>query len=129
MNTTRLAQILTTGDKIVIAVLLSISLAGFPLLSRVGKTGNTVQIEVNGTHSALLSLAENQTLAVPGPLGETLLTIHDGHVHVTESPCRNKICIHSGRISRSGEIIACVPNKVVIQILGDKTADYDAVTQ
>jgi hypothetical protein len=39
------------------------------------------------------------------------------------------VCINSGHISLAGELIACIPNKVVIYIIGDEQADYDAVTQ
>ena len=129
MDAKQLTHILTTGDKIVIGVLLFISLAGFPLVRALSKTASTVRIEADGKLYKVLSLHEEQTLSVPGPLGETLIVIHDGKVHVSASPCRNKICVNSGHISRSGELIACVPNKVVIQILGDEEAGYDAVTQ
>ncbi|MCP4398607.1 MAG: NusG domain II-containing protein [bacterium] len=129
MDTRHLKHILTTGDKIVIGVLLLISLAGFPLVRAMMKAGNLVRIEAEGALYKILSLHEAQTLSVPGPLGDTLVVIHDGEVHVSESPCRHKICIKSGHISLAGELIACVPNKVVLRIVGDEKADYDAVTQ
>lgn len=129
MGTKHLKHILTTGDKIVIVVLLFISLAGFPFVKAMTKAGTLVRIEADGKLYKILPLHEADTLSVPGPLGETIVVIHDGTVHVSESPCRNKVCINSGHISLSGELIACIPNKVVVQISGDEQAGYDAVTQ
>ena len=129
MDVRPLKHILTTGDKLVIGLLLLISLAGFPLIRAMTKAGNRVEIHAEGKLYKVLSLHENHSLAVPGPLGETLVVIHGGEVHIAESPCRNKICINSGHISMAGELLACAPNKVVVRIIGDEKADYDAITQ
>lgn len=122
-------QYLTVGDKILIGSLLLLSLASFPLVRAMTKAGNAVQIETDGKMYKIISLHKAQTLAVPGPLGDTFVIIHDGEVHVSESPCPNKICIKTGHISLSGQIIACVPNEVVVRVTGTQDAEYDAVTQ
>ncbi len=125
----RLKDILTIGDIILIGVLCVLSLASIPLLRMTTRQGTTVRIETDGKLYKTAALSMNQTFAVPGPLGNTLVEIHDGHVHVSESPCSNKLCIKTGRISLTGQIIACLPNKVVARIVGDEDAPYDALTQ
>ncbi len=129
MKTTSFKQILTTGDKILIGVLLILSLASFPLIRMTAQPGSLVQIEADGKLFCTASLHEKHTFAVPGPLGKTMVIIHDGEVYVPESPCLNKICIKTGHISLAGEMIACVPNKVVVRITGEQETGYDAVTQ
>jgi hypothetical protein len=123
-------HILTIADKFLIGGLLLISFASFPLVRWATREGDTVQIEAAGTAYATLALDKDQTLAVPGPLGQTEVVIRNHEVFVQASPCRNKICVHSGPIARSGQFIVCVPNQVVVRVIGTKgqALPYDAIT-
>jgi len=47
-------------------------------------------------------------------------------VHILESNCPAKVCVHAGWISLPGETIACLPNKLLVEIKGEKQ-EYDAV--
>jgi hypothetical protein len=125
----RVIRRLTLGDKMLIGGLVLVSLASYPFVRGIQKTGKTVQIETNGNVYKVVSLSTNQTLAVSGPLGNTLVTIHQGEVHVADSPCRAKICVNTGNILHVGQLIVCVPNKVVVRIIGEEASSYDAVTQ
>ncbi len=69
------------------------------------------------------------TVRVPGPLGETVVEIADGTVRVVSSPCPEKICIKTGRISKPGQWIACLPNRVFISIRGRRSEQPDAISQ
>jgi hypothetical protein len=69
------------------------------------------------------------TVRVPGPLGETLVEIADGAVRIISSPCPEKICIKTGRISKPGQWIACLPNRVFISIRGKRSEQPDAISQ
>jgi hypothetical protein len=93
------------------------------------KGGDTVQIEVNGAVYTVVPLHTNQSFSVPGALGNTIVVVQDGEVFVTESPCRAKICIRTGHISHNGQLIVCVPNKVVVRVTGEEKPEYDAITQ
>lgn len=129
MSHFRIRQTLTLGDKVLIGCLLLLSLASFPLVRIMTKAGNSVQIETDGNVYKVVSLHADQTLVVPGPLGKTIVVVHDGEVHVTDSPCRVKICVRMGNISHIGQLIVCVPNKVVVRVTGEEELPYDAVTQ
>jgi len=69
------------------------------------------------------------TVRVPGPLGETVVEIADGAVRVISSPCPEKICIKTGAISKPGQWIACLPNRVFISIRGKRSEQPDAISQ
>ena len=129
MNIRQVWRSLTYGDKILICGLLLISVFSFPFVRNVARKGNSVQIEVDGTVFDVVSLATDRTVEVTGPLGKTYVIIHDGEAHVSDSPCRAKICVRTGQISRTGQLIVCVPNKVVVRIIGQEELPYDAVTQ
>lgn len=124
-------QRLTLADKILIGGLILLSLAGYPFVRQFVKEGDTVEIEVDGKVYATVSLHSEQTLFVPGPLGHTEVVIQDGNVFVKDSPCRARICIRTGPITHGGHLIACVPNKVVVRVVGTKDSElpYDAVTR
>lgn len=55
-------------------------------------------------------------ILVDGPQGKTGLKIENGIAQVHTSTCRHEICKHSV-VSASGNIIACAPNRVLIQIV------------
>lgn len=66
-------------------------------------------------------------VAIPGPLGESIIEVRSGKVFMVSSPCANKLCIHMGKISRSGESIVCVPNKVSV-IVSSTDTEIDGVS-
>lgn len=73
-------------------------------------------------------LDEDGTHSFRGPLGETVVAIEDGGVHVVSSPCPEKICISMGTIHRPGTWIACLPNGLFIRIEGEDAEELDAGT-
>ncbi len=74
------------------------------------------------------SLDQQKLLEVPGPLGNTTVVIRDGRAWIQDSPCREKICIKMGKIKRPGEQAVCLPNRVIIEIEGNKKS-IDAVAR
>lgn len=72
------------------------------------------------------SLATDQQLSVNGDLGNSTLEIKQGKVRFIASPCKTKVCIHSGWINSSGQILACLPNGILVELLGGERK-YDAI--
>ena len=66
------------------------------------------------------SLDKDRVIHVQGPLGVTTVLIENGEVRVEDSPCREKICIKMGKIHRTGEQLICVPNRVVVELEGER---------
>ncbi len=54
--------------------------------------------------------------AIPGPLGDTIIRVAEEGVSVIDSPCPDKLCIHSAPLSRAGSWNACLPNNVFLLI-------------
>ena len=72
-------------------------------------------------------LTATRTIEAPGPLGVTdvqvrAMTGKPTQVWVSDSPCKNKICIEMGKISQVGQWVACLPNHVFVRISGTPTA-------
>ncbi len=64
---------------------------------------------------------------VPGPLGITRVHVGGGSAWVSDSPCKEKICVATGHVVRPGSWIACLPNRVFVRIEGRQDAEVDKV--
>ena len=103
------------------------SFSGIILAKEIFPGGGVVHIDVDGRPAYVLPLDKDRTLALQGPLGRTSIEIRDHKVRITDSPCRNKLCIQQGWVA-SGTII-CLPNRVTITVGGhSKGAPIDAAT-
>ncbi len=86
-----------------------------------------VEVRSAGEIVGRYPLSEDRKLDVHGRLGVSQLEIRSGRVRFLDSPCRNKVCVHSGWLSHSGDAAACLPNRVSI-VLGGTQPAYDAVS-
>jgi len=78
----------------------------------------------------IFPLNADETIAVPGPLGDTVVRINDGNVWVESSPCQNRICVAAGILRRNGDWAICLPNDVLVMIEGnDEENDVDAIVR
>ena len=66
----------------------------------------------------LYPLAENRHVVIAGPLGENIVEIEEGGVRFAEAPCRDQICVSAGTVSKFGDWIACLPNRIFLRITG-----------
>jgi hypothetical protein len=60
--------------------------------------------------------------ALQAPLGEVVLRVADNRIRVLQSPCPNQVCVRQGAVHRPGEMLVCVPNRLVIFIRGEEDA-------
>ena len=86
----------------------------------------SVVISVDGTETRRLSLGEGTRVMESG--GVTLtLEMDDEGVWVAESDCPTQDCVHTGKITRGGQSIVCLPGRVSIQLVGGGDDGIDAV--
>ena len=84
-----------------------------------------VTVTMNGELVGTYSLKKDQEI----PIGETnYLVIEDGQADMIKADCPDQICVNHKPISRNGETIVCLPNKVIVEVVGGEEADVDAVT-
>jgi hypothetical protein len=82
-----------------------------------------VRIRKGNEIYATLSLNQQRTLDIPGPLGMSRIVINNGKVRFEQSPCRNQYCVHQGWMQKSGQVAICLPNHVSVELLGVKSYD------
>ncbi|MCM1321675.1 MAG: NusG domain II-containing protein [Bacteroides sp.] len=92
-------------------------------------SGNKSRVIIDTSEGQwIYDVHQNAELSFSGPLGETSVAISDGCVYVSDSPCANKTCAACPPIRRSGEWIACLPNRVVVRIENTRkeSEEFDA---
>jgi hypothetical protein len=93
-----------------------------------GGKSSSVIIEASGKRW-VYPLGVNRTERVRGPIGDTVVVISEGSAWIEDSPCRDKICIQMGKVSRARQWIACLPNKIIVSIGGGQGEEkLDAVS-
>jgi hypothetical protein len=108
----------------------ALSLAAFVLaivLTAAGSAGEPVVVIEGQSASWAYPLNADVEVDVPGPLGVTHVQIHGGSAWVSDSPCTNKICISMGHIGRVGAWVACLPNRVFVNVEGRQGGEVDKV--
>ena len=118
---------ITTADKIVIGALLILNGWLFANWGTGFSKGDWVVVTVNQKEIIRLPLNQEQSTHVKGPLGLTEIEVKKGRARIARSPCKNKVCIKSGYIRYADRLAACIPNRVVVRIVGKSHRGVDAV--
>ena len=109
-----------TRDLILVAVLLVAALAlFFGLRSRQARdtgTGAQAVVTVEGREVGRYPLKKSGTFPLNG--GTNILVVENGEAWVSEANCPDKVCMGMGKISRNGEFIACLPNRLLVVVEG-----------
>ena len=110
----------------IVLVLLGGALA-FPALF-MSENGETVKVTVNGKLYGTYRLSDDQEVKISEGKNVNTLRIKDGTAEMIHASCKNQICVHEGKISRSGQSIVCLPNRVSVTIEGKGVDEIDAVS-
>ncbi len=80
------------------------------------QNGATVVVTVDGNEYASLSLSSDTTLEIQGIDGINILVIENGTARISYADCPDQLCALHKPISKNGESIICLPNRVVVEI-------------
>ena len=108
-------------DIILMSLVLVIALAWAIIPYFSSPAGNTVQITVNGQMSEY-SLDSNRKIQLDG----LTVVIENGQVFVSETDCDDKVCQHTGKISKVNQSIVCLPKNIVIKVTGKNDFQVDS---
>ena len=80
------------------------------------ETGNRVVISVDGKIYREIDLNISESIRIETPDGFNEIQIDSGEVYISKADCPDKTCIRTGKISKAGDVIACLPHKMLIEI-------------
>lgn len=90
-------------------------------------SGTIAEITQNGKvieRIRLDQVTETYTFKIEGKEGSyNIVEVKPGSICIKEASCPDKLCVKLGEIHTTGLPITCLPNKVVIKITQDDSAD------
>ena len=125
------------NDIILISVIVIISVALLLVWKLVFLKGQNpdrdacVRVTVDGKVYGTYPLSKDDTIAIKNVDGDvtTTLVIKDGVADVTAADCPDHLCVKQKAISKEGESIICLPNKVVVTVKSDTKSDIDSISK
>ena len=85
-----------------------------------------VAVTVDGEEFGRYSLAEDQRIDIGGT---NLLVIGNGEAKMEWADCPDQICVNHRAVSRDGESIICLSNKVAVSVCGGDEPELDGVAR
>ncbi len=114
---------MTLWDKLITVFLLTASVIaivsdGFYMSGGIGE--RVVIISDNRQYASydFNDITEKKTLNIEGKYGSNTVVIEKDGVYVLKADCPDKLDVKAGKISRQGQMIVCVPNRLMIEIKG-----------
>ena len=106
-----MVSVLKKGDFIIIAVVvMAFIVSAFAFLSF--DEASRVIIKQDNKIVYDQSIDQNATFDT----GSNLVVVQDGAVFIKQADCKNQDCVMHGKITKKGESIICLPNKVIVEI-------------
>lgn len=108
-------------DPILIAAVLLIACALLVYTRLIhSRPAAAIEISLDGTVTQTLDLFQDQDLIIESPTGGTNhLIVEDGEAWITDATCPDKLCMHQGKISHDGEMLVCLPNRLIVKVVAD----------
>lgn len=126
---------LTKGDKYLIIIIVIISILSLAYVKKVAVDYKEeyISIQVNGEEIKKIIFDRNiigKNIPIETEFGYNLIEIGDKKVRVIEADCPDQLDVKQGYISRVGEVIVCLPNRLVVEIKGmDDERDIDYISR
>ena len=115
------------NDWILVTVILVLAGIGFLIYISFGRqTAGIVKVTVDGELFGTYSLEKEQEIKINDT---NHLIIIDSQADMIEADCPDQICVEHKTISKNKETIVCLPNKVIVEIVGGEDVEMDAVAK
>ncbi len=107
------------NDVILLLVLVILAAALFCGLELSKEEGAYVLVVIDGETCAQYPLSEDREVRIDAKNGSyNVLTIRGGEASVSAAGCPDLVCARHRAVKAAGETIVCLPNKLVIRIVG-----------
>ncbi len=116
-------------DIIFIVAILGVALLLFIVFQLTKKPGKYVVITQNGKEIAKYELNEDRQVSIPYQEGKyNVLVIRDQKAYISTATCPDQLCVKQRSISKVNETLVCLPNKMVVKVIGDEPPHVDIMS-
>lgn len=123
---------MTKWDKALIVLMIVAALGGLYFVKSITTREGQLYlvIEVEGKEYKKISLSQSvsdKKIELDTPLGHNVIEIYEDGAKIIEADCKDQLCIKMGKITRANQINICLPNKVSIKLITNKS-DLDIIS-
>lgn len=112
---------------LILALIIVLSLFSLKIINRESKTLGIVKVIKNNEVIKTIDLSkvkESYEFEVKGDNEESnTIKVENTGVSIVSASCKDKICIHTGKIKDSSLPIVCLPNKLIIKFESTKESE------
>ncbi|MDL2225877.1 NusG domain II-containing protein [Eubacteriales bacterium OttesenSCG-928-M02] len=112
----------------IILIIVLIGLAGW-LVASSRPTGAYGVVSVDGEEVYRAPLSDAGQYTVQNQYGTNTISFGDGTVQIHAATCPDQLCVHRGRLFRVGEAAVCLPNHVVVFVVGEGEPEVDTIAE
>lgn len=125
---------MTRGDKILIVVVVILSITSIIMIKNniFNHKEKIIRIEVDGSLYEEISMDEVEGVKkklIKSKLGTNEVEYSSQYIKVVDASCPDKLDVKQGSISEVGQMIVCLPNRLVIEIKGDENSEVDKISR
>lgn len=91
------------------------------------KNNQQVIVSVNGEKRNSFSLEKDTIYRISTKEGYNQIEIKNKIVRMIDADCKDKLCIHQGKIEKDSESIVCLPHKLIVSIKSEDKSDIDII--
>ena len=111
------------ADVLLICALLAVALSVFLITELSRGEGAEVVVSIDGEEVARYPLDEDGEYSLNG--GTNIMVVSEGEAYIREASCPDGLCVGQGRISRAGQTVVCLPNRLMLEIVGAEDPDVE----
>lgn len=113
-------RLITKKDILLIAAIV-LAGAALAVISAFGENGESAVIRLDGEIVEEIPLKGEY---YETEINNVTVCRDSGEVYVKESSCSDKTCMRAGRLKKSGDCAVCAPNRVSVEIKGEKNTAH-----
>ncbi|MBP3329839.1 MAG: NusG domain II-containing protein [Clostridia bacterium] len=120
-------KLITKNDILLIVAIVLIIVISF-VFKNISNENLTAEIYFDGKITDTVNLsAKEEKKIVTGENGKTIIEAKDGKIYFSSSCCKDKVCVRSGELEKNGDFASCLPEKVIVKVIGEKKEQIDAI--
>ena len=113
------------GDFLIFGLIIVVVITAAIGFYRTPLAASTVTIYVDSREYATYTISEGyeKEIIVKTDYGYNQVTLDSGTVAISDSDCPNYDCVQMGTISQAGDMLICLPHKLMITLEGGDSID------
>lgn len=118
-----MALFMNKSDIKLVIILFVIVLAVFVVINVTKKMGTMAEVYYEDKLITTIDLNVNGEYIIDGQLGKVVLEVENNMIRVKEENSPLHICSKEGFIGDSSRTLICLPNRIIIKIIGESDVD------